>query len=281
MQDRPARAAIIGVGLLGGSIGAALRKCWPDLPVVGVARRQETRQAALDRGAVSEVSDDAIAACRGADLVLVCTPVSMIASVVIDAAGVVGEEALITDVGSTKAKIVREIEENPAARQKFVGSHPIAGSEKSGPENAVPGLLQGKSVIVTPTERTDPQRSARVTQLWERLGATVTTLSPEQHDQIFAATSHVPHLVSAAIASIITPDSLPYVGSGWRDMTRVAAGDPRMWTAICLANAEAILTSTRQFSRQLAILTDAIEKRDVEQIESFFREAKALRDQAD
>lgn len=281
MQDRPTRAAIIGVGLLGGSIGFALRKCWPDLPVVGVARRQKTRQAALETGAVSEASDDAVAACRGADLVIVCTPVSRIASAVIDVAKVVAEEALITDVGSTKATMVREIEEDAAARQKFVGSHPIAGSEKSGPENASPELLQGKSVIVTPTEHTDPHRSARVTQLWTRLGASVTTLSPEQHDQIFAATSHVPHLVSAAIASIITPDSLPFVGSGWRDTTRVAAGDPRMWTAICLANADAILESSRHFSQQFARLTDAIHRRDAEQIEAFFRDAKALRDQVD
>jgi prephenate dehydrogenase len=281
MADSPSRAAIIGVGLLGGSIGAALRQRWPELPVVGVARRAAPREKALAGGVVTAATASLAEACEGADWVFVCTPVSGIAPAVIEAASLVGEEAVITDVGSTKASLVEAIEAVPEARRKFVGSHPIAGSEKTGPEHASAGLLRDKVVIVTPTPQTDPQRCAQVRRLWERLGAQVTTLTPSQHDQIFAATSHVPHLVSAAIASIITAASLPYVGSGWRDITRVAAGDPTMWTAICLANGKAILEATDEFSRQLATLRGQIAAGDAAGIEAFFQAAKTLRDQAD
>ncbi len=281
MADSPSRAAIIGVGLLGGSIGAALRQQWPALTVLGVARRRVTREKALARGAVTAATASLTEACEGADWVFVCTPVSGIAAAVIEAAGIVGKEAVITDVGSTKASLVAAIEAVPEARAKFVGSHPIAGSEKTGPEHASADLLRDKAVIVTPTPQTDPHRAAQVADLWERLGARVTTLTPCQHDQIFAATSHVPHLVSAAIASIITPDSLPYVGGGWRDITRVAAGDPTMWTAICLANSPAILAATDEFSRQLATLRGRIAAGDAAGIEAFFQAAKTLRDQAE
>lgn len=276
---RPQKVTVIGVGLLGGSIGLAIRHRWPDAEVIGVARRPDTRQEALAAGAVTVASDDLPSACADADLVIICTPVSKIARQAVLAAGASPPGALITDVGSTKAAIARGVDEDPLASSKFVPSHPIAGSEKSGPKHARADLLADRLVVVTPTDRTDPQRLADVGSFWQQLGARVTQLTPERHDEIFAAVSHVPHLVAAVLASIISGDALPMVGSGWRDTTRVAAGDPEMWTAICQQNAPAILGALEVFTGQLRRLTLAIEQQDASQIRELLARAKTIRDQ--
>lgn len=278
---RPRRAAVIGIGLLGGSVGLALRRFFPGVAVVGSARRSETLDAALRSGAATEVTEDVGAACEGADLVVVGTPVTSIAEHVILAAAHCGDDALITDVGSTKAQIVRQVEQDPRGAEKYVGSHPIAGGEKSGPQHARSDLFMGRRVVLTPTERTGPSRIERAAMLWQSFGADVVRMNPEEHDDFLAATSHLPHLVAAALASIIPSDALPLVGTGWRDSTRIAAGCPELWTAICRENASAIHSQLKRMKHSIEELTTAIGDGDFAAVERLLQQASELRRRVD
>lgn len=273
----PRRAAIIGVGLLGGSVGLALRRAYPEIEVVGCARRRETLEAALQAGAATEVTSDLQTACEGADLVVVGTPVTMIAEQAIAAAAVCAADALVTDVGSTKAKIVRRVEADGSARGKFVGAHPIAGGERTGPQHARADLFDGRRVVLTPTSRTPPSQLERATVLWQTCGADVVCMSPEEHDEFLAATSHLPHLVAAALVSIIPQEAAPLIGTGWRDTTRVAAGCPEMWTAICRENSAAIRTQLQRMHESLAVLLRAVDGGDFAAVERLLKEASELR----
>lgn len=274
---RPRRAAIIGIGLLGGSVGLALRRAWPDLPVVGVARNQATLSAAMDIGAATEVTDDLSAACRDCDLVLVATPVDLVAAAVCQAAEVTAANALITDVGSTKAKIVSTVASDSRAAKLFVGSHPIAGSEKSGPQHASSELFRGRLVVVTPGPDTSPSLVERATALWNQFGGRVTLASPAEHDRLLAATSHLPHLVAAAMAALLPPEADSFAGSGWRDTTRVASGSAEIWSAICLDNAVAIEQELQRMITQLQHLRSAVADGDSAAIEQLLLTARASR----
>lgn len=278
---RPRRAAVIGIGLLGGSVGLALRRFFPGVAVVGCARRTETLDAALRSGAATEVTEDVGAACEGADLVVVGTPVTSIADHAIAAAAHCDHEALVTDVGSTKAQIVRQIEQDSRAAKMYVGSHPIAGGEKSGPQHARSDLFIGRRVVLTPTDQTRPSQIQRATTLWQSFGAEIVRMHPEEHDDFLAATSHLPHLVAAALASIIPSDALPLVGTGWRDSTRIAAGCPELWTAICRENASAIHSQLKRMNHSLEELTTAIGDGDFAAVERLLQQASELRRRAD
>lgn len=273
----PRRAAVIGIGLLGGSVALTLRRVFPELAVVGCARRPETLEMALRTGAATEVTADPRAACLGADLIVIGTPVTSIAEQVIAAAAVCDDDALITDVGSTKAQIVRQVETDPRAAGKFVGSHPIAGGEKTGPQHARDDLFVGRRVVLTPTSATPERQFERARELWQACGAEVLCMSPEEHDKFLAASSHLPHLVAAALVSIIPTEALPLIGTGWRDSTRIAAGCPAMWTAICQENAAAIEAQLRQMNRSLEALATAIGDGDFDTVERLLRQASELR----
>lgn len=273
----PRRAAVIGIGLLGGSVALMLRRAFPELEIVGCARRSATLEMALRTGAATEITADPQAACKGADLIIISTPVTSIADQVIAAAAVCDEDALITDVGSTKAQIVQQVEADARAAAKFVGSHPIAGGEKTGPQHARADLFVGRRVVLTPTDATPARQCERARELWQAGGAEVLCMSPAEHDKFLAATSHLPHLVAAALVSIIPREALPLVGSGWRDATRIAAGCPEMWAAICRENSAAIETQLRQMNRSLETLATAIGDGDFAAVERLLREASELR----
>jgi len=277
LLSQPRTAAIIGVGLLGGSVGLSLRKQWPELTVIGTSRTAATRDAAVAAGCVTSATADEHAACEAADWVFLCTPVGRIAEKAIELAPCVAETGIITDVGSTKRQIVEQIERDLVARSKFVGSHPIAGGEKTGPQHAREDLFQAKQVIVTPTAQTDSRRLAAVCQLWQLLGANVQTLSPERHDERLAGISHATHFASCAIASILRDEEIPLIGSGWRDTTRVAAGDPQMWTDIALQNALPIAARLRAIQTQLDAFIRVMESGDQETLKNLLTEAQQLR----
>lgn len=272
---------MIGIGLLGGSVGLAARRAWPDVSVVGFARSQETLASALSAGAATEVTDNLQSAVREADLICVGTPVTLIAGQVIEIASLCHDDALITDVGSTKGVIVRTVEQNGFAAGKFIGSHPIAGGEKTGPQFAKADLFDQRLVVVTPTDSTDPLRLANVEAFWKSLGANVVRTRPEQHDDILAATSHLPHLVAAVLASIIPVEAIPFAGPGWRDTTRIAGGCPEMWAAICKENRPAIKEQLSRMINSLDLLRNAVDSGDASTIKNMLVRARENRQQVD
>lgn len=280
LPSKPAwlnRVTILGVGLLGGSVGMSLRR--QGIHVVGYSRRDSSCRSAIEAGAIDEGFTDIETACRGSDVVVVASPVDKIAELAILADQCLEQDALITDVGSTKAKIVNEIAElSASASKKFVAAHPIAGSEKTGVGNASADLLRGKLVILTPADGTAKEMVERAESFWIQTGSHLLLMSPREHDLRLAAVSHVPHLVSSLLASLLDDDSMPLVGSGWRDMTRVAAGDPGMWTAICQHNRDAILSQVDQFSDALDALRERLADPDTTALMRWLEHAKTRKD---
>jgi prephenate dehydrogenase len=272
------QVAIVGVGLIGGSIGLALRQRKLADIVVGVGRRAASLRKAIDAGAVTATTLDVATGADGAELVVVCTPIASIAGHVRQAAAVCRTGALITDAGSTKAELVRQLNGKLSDRVAFVGSHPLAGSEKNGPDNARADLFEGRTVVVTPTRKTSNTDVKRTVEFWSSLGANVTVMSPEAHDQALAATSHLPHLVAAALARITPVDDLPMTAGGWRDTTRIAAGDPEMWTQILSHNRGNVLTSLEKLEKSLAAFRSGLQQKDSKRLTKLLSEAKRVRD---
>ena len=242
--------AIVGIGLLGGSIALAARRRQVAERIIGVdqpgARAQALRLSIIDEAL------DLSGAAAVADLLIVCTPVDCIASQILAAAPACRPGCLLTDVGSTKAEIVRSVEAHLPPGVAFVGSHPLAGSEKNGSEHARAALFDKKQVVVTPTPRTDPIAVERIGSFWKALGAVVRVMEPEAHDRALALTSHLPHLVASALAGVLTPDLFSLTATGFRDTTRLAASNPALWTAILSANSAAVLQAIDRYSEQLA-----------------------------
>lgn len=270
------RAVIVGVGLLGGSIGLALRARGMAGHVVGWGRRPEALQEALRLGAVDAVESDLSQACRDAELVVVCTPVQCVVAQVLSCLEVVAADGLITDVGSTKQRICHELAGRGDAN--FCGSHPLAGSEKSGVRFASSELFSGKMTVVTPTPQTSEELTQRTEKLWQALGSRTLRMSPQEHDCGVARTSHLPHIVAAALAAQ-TPDALlPLAASGWCDTTRVAAGGVELWRQILQENRLPVLDALQQFSASLETWIAALGRDDAEQIEQLLLAGKQQRD---
>lgn len=270
--------AIVGVGLIGGSIGLALRRRKLAGEVVGIGRSTGSLRVAKKIGAVDKTTTDLARGVSKADLVIVCTPVKLIAQQVREAAAACPAGSLITDAGSTKAQIVRELEGPLARGVRFVGSHPLAGGEKSGPGEADAKLFVDRLVVLTPTEQAQNGDVSELRDFWTSLGARVIETTPEAHDQALAATSHLPHLLASTLAAATPEDLLPFTASGWADTTRIAAGDPELWTQIFLANRENLLNSLGRFESQLEILKKAVQIKDRELLTTILREAKRNRD---
>lgn len=272
------RVAILGAGLLGGSFGLAFRRLHPAAEVVGVSRSASSRDAAVACGAMTSVTDDVDSACRGADLVVVAVPVDGIVSMVLRATEHCNDDALVIDLGSTKASIVRTIDEHDRASALFVGTHPIAGSEKTGAEHARVDLFQSKTLIVTPGKRTPMHLVQRAESLWRALESNVVRMTPEEHDRAMASISHVPHLVASMLAALLPPDASRLVGSGWLDTTRVASGNAELWTAICRENSAAITQELRSASGWLEGIATAISQGDFKSVREKLEQSKCVRD---
>ncbi len=275
----PRRVAILGVGLLGGSVGLALRRQLPEVEIVGTSRSGSRRNLAVGCGAVDRATESIEEACRDCDVVVVASPVNRIADMVIQSARFSPSDCLITDVGSTKAGIVAAVEKDPQAKSRFVAAHPIAGSEKTGVENAVANLFDEKVIIVTPGAETDPALAEKADRFWQRTGGRTIRMSPADHDTHLASVSHVPHLVSALVARMTDPQVHNLTGTGWRDITRVAAGDPNLWTAICQENRAAISDELQRLATCIDDLRQIIDTGRDEDLFRWLEEAKKRKEQ--
>ncbi len=274
----PSRITILGIGLLGGSVAKAIRRARPQVKVCGWSRRQSTCNEALRLGVIDEAAMSIEVACVDSEAIVIAAPVDRIASLAITAMEASPVHCLVTDVGSTKLTIVETVARHRLAANKFVAAHPIAGREKAGVEYALESLFDGRCVVLTPDDATHQQTIESAESFWQLTGARTIRLDAAQHDNFLAATSHVPHLVSSAIARLLPEHALPLVGSGWADTTRVAAGDPEMWAAICRENQAAIQVELQRFAGSIQSLIELLGQIDDSQLLQWLREAKAIRD---
>ncbi len=272
------KVAVIGVGLIGGSLGLALKGRGLARHVVGVARREETLRVALEMGVCDDVTTDAVEAATGADFVFLASPVGQMAALCAQIAPVVAPGCLVSDGGSTKARVVKGCEPLfPDAH--FVGGHPMAGSAESGPGAARADLFEGAVWILTPTPRTDAIALGQMRALAEKLGARPLEMAPDEHDCLLAVSSHLPHLTASALvhsflrAKAGAPVIADLVASGWRDSTRVAAGSAEMWRDICLDNAPAIEAALAGFAGELDTLRALVAARDRDGLEAWLEAA--------
>jgi prephenate dehydrogenase len=270
--------AIVGVGLIGGSIGLALRSRGLAGRVIGIGRRPESLRKAMEVGAVTETSLHLGESIHAADLIVFATPVDRIAPAILEAARHFSKKALITDAGSTKAEMIGELDKALPPKTRFIGGHPLAGGEKAGPEFATADLFEGRVAIVTPTERSSRAVVREASEFWASLGSQVITMSPEEHDEAVAAISHLPHLLASALARGTPKERLELAASGWRDTTRIAAGDAELWTQILLANRRNVLKSLARFEKTVSRFKDALKNDDPAALKRLLAEAKRIRD---
>jgi prephenate dehydrogenase len=269
---------IVGVGLIGGSIGLAVKRRGVAGRVVGVGRQQSSLDRARALGAIDEGSLDLSAAVPRSQIVIFCTPVDQIVAQVLSSAPGCAAGTLLTDAGSTKGAIVRGLDGRLPAYVAFVGSHPLAGSERRGPEHADGNLFEGKLTVLTPTSRTDPAALERTSAFWRALGSRVRIMNPDEHDQALALTSHLPHLAASALATILPPELRDLTATGFRDTTRVAAGDPSLWTAIFEQNRTAVLAALGLLQDRLIEFKRALAANDRAALDALLTRAKESRD---
>ena len=278
------RLAVIGVGLIGGSLALALRRAGACTEVVGCGRHEGPLRRGVELGVIDRWTTDPAQAVDGADVVVLGVPLGAVRAVLQAIRGHLAEDAVLTDVGSAKVSVV-------AAAQAVFGElppwlvpgHPIAGNERSGVDAATAELFRRRRVILTPTPVTDPAALERVGQLWRAAGAEVLCTDPEHHDQVLAATSHLPHMLAFGLVDTLArwegvEEIFAYAAGGFRDFTRIASSDPVMWRDICLANREALLAALHRYRADLESLTALIEAGDAEGLQAVFENAKATRD---
>lgn len=271
------RIAIVGVGLMGGSLGMAIKKHQLAREVIGLSHRQTALDQAVKMGAIDTPCLDVKQAISNADLVVLATPVDSIIKLFTTINPYLKRGCIVTDVGSAKAKIIEFGEKTLSVPSFFVGSHPLAGSEKKGIANATADLFEGAACIMTPTEKTNQVARQKVRHFWTKLGMEVKLLPPEEHDHILAYVSHLPHLIAYGLISIIPPDFLGYAPQGLKDTSRVAASSPQMWNDICMANSKNILNALDQYVERLAHFRKAIVSRDPKSLLQYFTEAQEKR----
>ena len=270
--------SIVGVGLIGGSIGMALRQRGLARNVIGVGRNSAKLRRAQRLGAVTSISTDIEQGVANAELIIVCTPVESISRHVELTAQACPANSIITDVGSTKSKIVSSLRKVLSKHVSFVGSHPLAGSERAGCENAQPELFDGRVTVVTAT-RTTPSSAVRtVVRFWRSLGARVVQMSPAKHDRTIAMTSHLPHVLASALAASTPRDQHSLVATGWRDTTRVAAGDIELWMQILMDNRTYVLKSLDKFETVLNSLRQSLESGNPRRMKRVLTAGKHNRD---
>lgn len=269
------RVVIVGVGLLGGSIGMALRDRKLADCVVGYGRNTDTLQAALDAGAIDEMQLEWDAACQNADVAIVCTPVQKIADHVRACLSRMSHGAWITDVGSTKKNICEDLR---SLASQFCGSHPLAGGDKSGVAHAAPNLLEKRLTVVTPSDGTPQELLQRTLRFWQLLGSRTVQMTPAEHDEAVAKTSHLPHVIASALAASTPESVLPLAATGWCDTTRVARGNVDLWVQILQENRVAVLDALSQYAGSIQHWVDALQGDNRQQIEALLTAGKQKRD---
>jgi len=273
------KVTIIGVGLIGGSLGLALEEKRIAKKIIGVGRREESLKVALERNEVDEITTDLVSGVKDADLVVIATPLKLTVETFKKIIPHLKKECVVTDVGSVKGPILERID-NPL----FIGGHPLAGSEKKGPQAARADLFREATVVLTPVEKTDEKALALVKGMWQNLGAKVLFLSPEIHDELVAFTSHLPHILATSLTNLIREVAereervLSLMGEGFRDTTRIAASPPSMWKDICLTNREEISKAIERFKVVLSEMEETLSKEEGDKLLHKFEKAKETRD---
>jgi len=277
------KVAVIGVGLIGGSFGMALKAAGRCKHVVGCGRSDANLGSALQRGAIDSVATDAAAAVRGADLVLVAAPVAQFEKIFLAIQPVLPPDCLVMDAGSTKRDVVAAARAGLGAKLSgFVPAHPITGKETAGVHNADAALYAGRQVILTPLPQTLPELVQKATDVWAAIGAQVLRMTPENHDAAFASVSHLPHLLAFAYFSAVVNqpagrDFLSLAGPGFRDFTRIAASDPTIWRDILMANREEILKQSARFRHTLDAMEHVIKSGNADALEDLIKSASEAR----
>lgn len=277
------RVAVIGVGLIGGSFALALKAARACGQVVGVGRSRANLDAAVALGAIDVAESDVVQAARGADLILVATPVAQFGSVFSALAPVLSPGALVIDAGSTKRDVAAAARAHLGVRvAQFVPAHPIAGAEHSGVAAAKADLFRGKRVVLTPLPENAAESVARATKAWQACGARVARMAPEEHDAVFAAVSHLPHLLAFALVHELaqrqnSAQLFGYAAGGFRDFTRIASSHPEMWRDICVANRDALLGELKRYGEQLESIRTLLAAGDAAGLEEVFAQARVAR----
>jgi cyclohexadieny/prephenate dehydrogenase len=278
------RVALIGIGLIGSSLSLAARRAGLAGTIVGHARSEATRATALRLGLASEVFAIAAEAVRGADLVVLCVPVGAYAGIAAEIGPHLAPGATVTDVGSVKASVVRDVGPHLPAGVHFIPGHPIAGTEQSGPEAGFAELFENRWCVLTPLPGTEPAAIERLRKLWQGFGSRVEQMTAEHHDLVLAITSHVPHLIAynivntaAHLGRVTDSEVIKFSAGGFRDFTRIAASDPTMWRDVFLNNREAVLEMLGRFSEDLTDLQRAIRYGEGDKLFKLFSEARAVR----
>ena len=278
------RIALIGIGLIGSSIARDVRELGLAGEVVISSRSEATLKRAEELGLGDRYVGSAAEAVRDADLVIVSVPVGASESVAKEIAAHLKAGAIVTDVGSTKASVIAQMQPHMPDNVHFIPGHPLAGTEKSGPDAGFNGLFRGRWCIFTPVEGTDQDALARLMGFWEALGSKVDQMDPEHHDKVLAIVSHLPHIIAYNIVgtaddlqTVTESEVIKYSASGFRDFTRLAASDPTMWRDVCLHNRDAILEMLSRFSEDLASLQRAIRWGDGDKLFDLFTRTRAIR----
>lgn len=277
------RVAIIGLGLIGSSVARAVRAHLPEVQVTGYDASAETRVASRQLGFAQVVTDTAADAVKGADLVILCVPVGAMGTVGEEIRDALSPDAVISDVGSSKASILAALQAALPGRH-VIPAHPVAGTERSGPEAGFAALFHNRWCILTPPENADAEKVAALGAFWEALGANVEQMDAPHHDLVLAVTSHLPHLIAYTIVgtasdleSVTRSEVIKYSAGGFRDFTRIAASDPTMWRDVFLSNKDAVLEMLQRFSEDLTALQRAIRWGDGDALFDLFSRTRAIR----
>ncbi len=278
------RIAFIGIGLIGSSLARIVRRDGLAGKVAVAARKQETLDTVMRLGLADEVTTDPAEAVKDADIVFICTPMGAYEAVAKAIAPALKQGAIVTDVGSVKLPAIAAVKPHLPAGVHFVPGHPLAGTEHSGPESGFPELFEGRWLLLTPEEDTDPAAVAKVREFWQRTGSKIEVMEAAHHDQVLAITSHLPHLIAYTIVDTATQLStdlqkevIEFSATGFRDFTRIAASDPVMWRDIFLTNRDAVLEILGRFSEDLSAMQRMIRRGDGDGLEEVFTRTRAVR----
>ncbi|MFN3230912.1 MAG: prephenate/arogenate dehydrogenase family protein [Alphaproteobacteria bacterium] len=278
------RLALVGVGLIGSSIALAARKQGLAKQIVATARSAETRETVLRLGLADEVTETAAEAVQGADLVVLCAPVGAFAKLGAEIGPHLADGAILSDVGSVKEAVVRDLAPHMPSHAHLIPGHPVAGTEQSGPESGFPELFEDRWCILTPPEGSDAEATEKLKAFWEALGSRVEIMEPAHHDLVLAITSHVPHLIAynivgtaADLETVTQSEVIKFSAGGFRDFTRIAASDPTMWRDVFLNNKDAVLEMLGRFSEDLTALQRAIRWDDGDALYTLFSRTRDIR----
>jgi cyclohexadieny/prephenate dehydrogenase len=278
------RVALIGFGLIGGSIARAAREQGLAREIVATARSAKSRARVMELEIVDRVVETNVEAVKGADLVILCIPVGACGPVAAEIADHLKAGAIISDVGSVKAAVVKDMAPHLPPHVHFVPAHPVAGTEHSGPDSGFAELFINRWCILTPPEGADENATEKLRAFWAALGAKVEIMTPEHHDLVLAITSHLPHLIAYTIvgtadelAQVTSSEVIKFSAGGFRDFTRIAASDPTMWRDVFLANKDAVLEMLGTFNEDLSKLTRAIRRGDGDVLFEHFTRTRAIR----